>query len=97
MAETIRSGDSNGLRATMGGSCGGRLFFLFLLLTTDIICADRVNSFIKDISHTFGLRNPTIIYHGNAPDICFRNQWVLCLNLENEQSILQKAKDKHFW
>ena len=97
MAETIQSGDSNGLRAIMGGSFGHRLFFLFGLFSTDAVCAGRVNSFIKDISHTFGLRNPTIIYHGTAPDICFRNKWVLCLNLENEQTILQKAKGKPFW
>ena len=75
----------------------GRLGILLLLwmFSNVIQCDDNVNSFITDVISTFRLISPTIIYHENAPEICFTNQWVLCLNIEDQQDILVlKTKDK---
>ena len=45
------------------------------------------NQFITDIFSTFGFNSPMILYHGDAPEICFTHQWVHCVNYENEQNI----------
>ena len=45
------------------------------------------NQFISDVISTFGFTSPIILYHGDAPEICFTRQWVLCLNYEDEQDI----------
>ena len=66
--------------------------YLFWMSTSVIKCDDNINSFITDVISKFRLKSPTIVYHGSAPEICFTNQWVLCLNLENEQNIIQKGK-----
>ena len=66
--------------------------YLFWMSASVIKCDDNVNSFITDVISKFRLISPTIVYDGDAPHICFTNQWVLCLNLENEQTILQKGK-----
>ena len=74
------------------------LFWMFCSVTGD----DTVNQFIIDTIDTFRFTSPTILYHGDAPEICFTHQWVLCLNYENEQAILLKEKgtqlfDCIFW
>ena len=65
---------------------------LFWMSAGVIKCDDNVNSLITDVISKFGLKLPTVVYHGSAPEICFANQWVLCLNLENEQTIIQKGQ-----
>ena len=63
------------------------LFGLFLRVN----CDDMLNSFITDIISTFKLTSPTIIYHGEAPEICMTH-WVLCLDQENQQEILNNSR-----
>ena len=67
------------------------ILLLLWMFSNVIQCDDNVNGFIRDVISTFGLISPTIIYHENAPEICFTNQWVLCLNNENEQAIFQEG------
>ena len=55
-------------------------------------CEDNMNGFIVDLMSSFRLLSPTIIYHGDAPEICFTSYWTLCLNQENEQTILLEEK-----
>ena len=74
----------------MRGVWGLGFLLLFWMFPTVINCDDKINGFITDIISTFQLLSPTILYHGDAPEICFTNPWVLCLNLENEQAILMK-------
>ena len=40
------------------------------------------NIFLNDIISTFRLTSPTVVYNSDeeAPDICYTNQWVLCLH-----------------
>ena len=64
------------------------LYWMFFSVTGD----EAANQFIADTISTFGFTSPTIIYHGDAPEICFTHQWVLCLNYENEQAIIPKDK-----
>ena len=52
-----------------------------------ISCEDNLNAFITDVISTFKLVSPTIVYHGNEPEICFKHNWVLCLNVESEHAI----------
>ena len=65
---------------------------LFWMSAGVIKCDDNVNSLITDVISKFGLKLPTVVYHGSAPEICFTNQWVLCLNLENEQTMNRPMK-----
>ena len=65
---------------------------LFWMSAGVIKCDDNVNSLITDVISKFRLKFPTVLYHGSAPELCFTNQWVLCLNLENEQTLIQKEK-----
>ena len=65
---------------------------IFFVLPNLMKCDDNINSFISDLISSFRLISPTLIYHGDAPEICFTHLWVLCLNLENEQAILTEEK-----
>ena len=48
---------------------------------------DTISSFIRDMLATFELTSPTIVYGGDeAPDICYTDQWVLCLSSQVTQS-----------
>ena len=59
----------------------------FLLCVFPYVHGDDVMSkFITDMISSFNLISPTIIYHGNPPEICMTRQWVLCLDQENEQN-----------
>ena len=71
------------------------MFGLSLMLwinPTLVICDDTLNAFIADSISTFKLLSPTIVYHGDAPEMCFTHDRVLCLNLENEQDITVEQK-----
>ena len=71
--------------AKMGG-----LLWLSLLFWVFAFSAkgDNIeNMFITDVISTSGLYSPIILYHGDAPGICFTLLWVLCLNYEHEQNI----------
>ena len=59
------------------------LFSMFLRIEGD----DNLNSFITDVVMKFKLASPTILYHGEAPEICLTQWWVLCLDQENQQEI----------
>ena len=69
-------------------------FFLCWMLPIVVLSDDVLNGFIKDIISTFKLQSPTLVYHGQAPELCFTHHWVLCMNLEFEQGILMDAKGK---
>ena len=71
----------------MRGIWGLGCLLLFWMFPTVVNCDDKMNVFVTDIISTFQLLSPTILYHGDAPEICFTKDWVLCLNLENEQAI----------
>ena len=48
---------------------------------------DTISSFIRDMMTTFHLSSPTIVYDGGeAPEICYTDQWVLCVSSEVEKS-----------
>ena len=68
-----------------------RLLGLFLLLWMVIKRAngeETISSFIRDIMTTFKLNSPTIIYDSDeAPDICFTDQWVLCLSSQDTSGV----------
>ena len=66
----------------------GFLFFL-LMLPNVMKCDDNMNGFISDLILTFRLISPTIIYHGEAPELCFTTPWVLCLH----QDVLKEGRD----
>ena len=52
---------------------------------------DTISSFIKDMMATFQLTSPTIVYGGDeAPDICYTDQWVLCLSSQVTQNDLKE-------
>ena len=71
-------------------------FLLFLFIIPNMMkCDDNINSFISDLITSFKLISPTLIYHGDAPEICFTHHWVLCLNLESEQAILTEEKGRY--
>ena len=42
----------------------------------------NIDVFLRDIIETYKLTSPTIVYNSDeeAPDICYTNQWVLCLH-----------------
>ena len=65
-----------------------RLLGLFLLLWMIIKRAngeETISSFLRDIMTTFKLNSPTILYASDeAPDICFTDQWVLCLSSQDK-------------
>ena len=63
------------------------LSVLFWMVPSAISYEDNLNSFITDVITTFKLVSPTIVYHGNEPEICFKHNWVLCLNVESEHAI----------
>ena len=47
---------------------------------------DTISSFIRDMMATFQLNSPTIMYGGDeAPEICYTDQWVLCLSTQATQ------------
>ena len=66
--------------------------FLFLMLPQVMKCDDNMNGFLSDLILSFRLISPTIVYHGDAPEICFTKNWVLCLNQENVQAELFKGE-----
>ena len=66
----------------------GFLFF-FWMLPNVMKCDDNMNGFISDVISSFRLISPTIIYHGDAPELCFTTPWVLCL----QQDILKEGKE----
>ena len=49
-----------------------------------------LEKFIGNLIDTFQLTSPTLIYHEEAPEICFTWTWILCLedNLELQPSEL---------
>ena len=67
--------------------------FLFLMLPNMIKCEDNMNGFISDLILSFSLTSPTIIYDGDAPEICFTTPWVLCLH----QDVLKEGKETKFY
>ena len=69
------------------------LFWMFLRVNGDE-SDDSLNSFITDVISKFKLTSPTILYHGEAPEICRKHWWVLCLDQENEQEISPGIKSK---
>ena len=74
----------------------GRLLGLFLLLGTEFewVCGKEViSSFIEDVMATFRLKSPTIVYDSDeAPEICYTDQWVLCMS--SESSVDQDTNPK---
>ena len=47
---------------------------------------ERTSNFIRDVMATFKLRSPTLVYEGDeAPEICYEDQWVLCMSSESSQ------------
>ena len=74
----------------MRGVWGLGCLLLFWMFPIVVNCDDKINGFITDVISTFKLLSPTILHHGDAPEICFTHRWVLCLNLENEQALLMK-------
>ena len=52
--------------------------------------AGTFEKFISNLIGTFQLTSPTLIYHEEAPEICFTSTWILCLedNLELQPSEL---------
>ena len=72
----------------MGTGLVGFLFLSWISLGVN----GEESSFFTDIISTFKLRSPTIIYHGETPEICMRQWWVLCLDLEYRQEIVHKEK-----
>ena len=54
---------------------------------------DTLSIFIADVISKWGLVSPTIIYQGDAPEICFQKQ-MLCLDQEDEESMIQIVPDK---
>ena len=65
----------------------GRLLGLFLLLWMDfkkVTGEERISSFVRDVMATFRLTSPTIVYDSDeAPEICYADQWVLCMSSES--------------
>ena len=60
--------------------CMSCIFFL-VLMDLGAKGEDNINVFIEDIITTFSLTSPTIVYNSEeAPDICHKAQWVLCLH-----------------
>ena len=49
---------------------------------------DTTSLFLQDLITTFGLVSPTIVYNADeeAPEICYTNQWVLCLPLFSNET-----------
>ena len=61
------------------------LFLLLWMVTKRANGEETISSFIRDIMTTFKLNSPTIIYDSDeAPDICFTDQWVLCLSSQDK-------------
>ena len=84
-----------GLIVTMGRFVGQGFLLFFFILPKMMKCDDNINNFISDLISSFGLMSPTLIYHGDAPEICFTHHWLLCLNLENEHAILMEEKGRY--
>ena len=55
---------------------------------------ERIDNFIRDVISTFKLHSPTIIFDGDeeAPEICYSNQWVLCLPSKQPKTTLEMGK-----
>ena len=74
-----------------------RLIGPLLLLCMDcsrVNGEDTISSFIKDMMAAFQLTSPTIVYGGDeAPDICYTDQWVLCLSSQVTQSHQSNPKE----
>ena len=67
-------------------------FVLLYCMFFSVAGDDTVNQFITDTISAFGFTSPTILYHGDMPEICLTRQWVLCLDYEYEQTILLDKK-----
>ena len=63
----------------MGQGLLGLFLLLWMVLRVD--GEDNMSNFIRDVISTFQLTLPTIVYDADeeAPDICYTDQWVLCL------------------
>ena len=66
----------------------GRQAGLLLLLMNSMVNAeDTMSGFVRDMMSTFHLSSPTIVYDGDeVPDICYTDQWVLCISSQVEKS-----------
>ena len=66
----------------------GRPAGLLLLLMMGMVNAeDTISGFVRDMMATFRLSSPTIVYDGDeAPEICYTDQWVLCVSSQIEKS-----------
>ena len=55
--------------------------FLLLWMGLRVDGEDTTSLFLQDLITSFGLVSPTIVYNADeeAPEICYTNQWVLCL------------------
>ena len=73
----------------MRGSMEMGFLFRFLMLPYGMKCEDNMNGFISDLILSFSLTSPTIIYDGDAPEICFTTPWVLCLH----QDVLKEGRE----
>ena len=60
---------------------------LFLVMNCRVNADDIISSFVRDMMATFHLSLPTIVYDGDeAPEICYTDQWVLCVSSQIEKS-----------
>ena len=58
-------------------------FFMLLGVNGDA----NLNLLFTDIITKYSLISPTIIYHGEIPEICITRQWLMCLDQEDELEI----------
>ena len=66
---------------------GRQAGLLLLLMNCMVNAEDTISSFIRDMMNTFHLSSPTIVYDGDeVPDICYTDQWVLCISSQVEKS-----------
>ena len=56
--------------------------FLFWAFSTcaNAFESDELDKFLGDLIGTWQLRSPTIIVQGDLPELCMRQQWLLCLS-----------------
>ena len=75
-----------------------RLLGLFLLLWTELewVCGEEtLTNFMRDVMATFRLKSPTIVYDSDeAPELCYKEKWVLCLSAPDKERDLKSLVDK---
>ena len=73
-----------------------RILGLYLLLWMDLRVdgEERMTNFIRDVISAFKLTSPTIIYDSDeqAPEICYNNQWLLCLPSKQPKTTLEMGE-----